>query len=145
MLSIRLLMLLTGAFVASATPQVPSLEGVWRSQGYGYVMEIKGPTLRAFEVTATTCVPGFTARRDDTAIAGREATFKTTGGGVYFIRTGGSGDHRLLHSEGSASDVRIDRLPRLPAVCGHPTPNTPADNFETEPGCNQQQLRHGDF
>ena len=29
-----------------------------------------------------------------------------------------------------ASDVRIDRLPRLPAVCDHPTTNTPENNFE---------------
>jgi hypothetical protein len=35
-----------------------------------------------------------------------------------------------LHNEGSASDVRLDRLPRLPVVCEHSTPNTPAGNFE---------------
>ena len=129
-MSIRLSMLLTGALVAGATPQAPSLEGVWRSQGYGYVIEIKGPMLRAFEVTTTTCVPGFTARGDASAIAGREATFKTEDGGVLFIRDGGPRNRKLLHDEGSASDVRIDRLPRLPAICNHPTANTPADNFE---------------
>jgi hypothetical protein len=35
----------------------------------------------------------------------------------------------LLHSEGSASDERLDRIPRLPAVCDHPTENTPAGNL----------------
>ena len=129
-MSIRLSMLLTGALLAGATPQAPSLEGVWRTQGYGYVIEIKGTTLKAFEVTATTCVPGYTAQREAIAIAGREATFKTEDGSVFFIRDGGRSDHKLLHNEGSASDVRIDRLPRLPAVCDHPTANTPADNFE---------------
>jgi hypothetical protein len=29
-----------------------------------------------------------------------------------FVRAGGSADHKLLHSEGSASDERIDRIPR---------------------------------
>lgn len=26
--------------------------------------------------------------------------------------------------------MRIDRLPRLPPVCDHPTPDTPLNNFE---------------
>jgi hypothetical protein len=130
MMCIRLVMLLVGALVAGATPQEPSLEGVWRSQGYGYVIEIRGGMLKALEVTTTTCVPGFTAQRDATVSAGREATYKTEAGNVFFIRDGGSRDHKLMHNEGSASDVRIDRLPRLPAVCDHPTANTPADNFE---------------
>jgi hypothetical protein len=130
MTPVRLSILLAAALVAGSSPQAASLDGVWRSQGYGYVVEIRGPVLKAYEVTETTCLPGFTARRDDTAVAGREATFKTEDGTVYFIRAGGLDDHRVLHSEGSASDVRIDRFPRLPVVCSNPTPNTPADNFE---------------
>ncbi len=61
---------------------------------------------------------------------GRDATFKTPEGNVFFVRAGGTPDRRVLHFEGSASDVRIERLPRLPAICDHPTPNTPMDNFE---------------
>ena len=116
--------------LANAPSKAPSLDGVWRSQGYGDVFEITGPNLKAFEVTATTCLPGLTAVRDDSAIAGREATFRTEGGGEFFVRAGGSGDHRIFHNEGSASDVRFDRLQRLPAACDHPTPNTPEANFE---------------
>src|SRR5262249_48540209 len=39
-------------------------------------------------------------------------------------------DHKLLHGDGSASDIRIDRLPKRPAICEHPTENTPIGNFE---------------
>jgi len=130
MVSVRLSMLLAGAPVAVVCAQTPSVEGVWLSQGYGCVFEISGLTLKAFEVTATSCVPGFTAERDTTAVPGREATFKTADGDVWFIRGGGASDHKRLHHDGSASDVRIDRLPRLPEVCDHPTENTLADNFE---------------
>src|SRR5262249_13016378 len=70
------------------------------------------------------------AQREDTSIAGREATFKTTDGDVFFVRSGGRADHRLLHNVSSASDVRIDRIAKLPATCEHPTPNTPQGNFE---------------
>jgi hypothetical protein len=106
------------------------LDGVWRSKGYGDVYEIRGSSLNAFEVTATTCVPGGTAERDGSVESGREATFKTPDGGVFFVRSGGTADHKVAHREGSASDVRIDRLPGRPAVCNQPTPNTPEDNFE---------------
>ena len=125
MIPIRLWLFIAGALVATSSVQADSLDGVWRSIGYGYVFEIKGPDLKAFEVTATTCVPGLAATRDDIAIDGREATFRTRNGAQFFFRAGGSGDHRVMHNEGVASDVRIDRLPRLPAVCENPTTNTP--------------------
>jgi hypothetical protein len=116
--------------VANGAPaQSPSMDGVWRSQGYGHVFEIHGPTLNAFEVTNTTCVAGEPATVDTTPVPGRIATFRNPGGEM-FVREGGSADHKLLHSEGSASDERIDRIPRLPAVCDHPTENTPAGNLE---------------
>ncbi len=122
--------LLVWALLVSAPAQTATLEGVWRTQGYGFVFEITGSRLRAFEVTSTTCVPGFTAQMNAATTAGREATFKRQDGDDFFIRAGGSQDHKILHSQGSASDVRIDRLPRLPAVCDHPTPDTPSGNFE---------------
>lgn len=107
-----------------------SMEGFWRSQGYGSVFEIKGPDLKAYEVTASTCVPSFNARRNSEAVADREATFTTKDGDTYFIRPGASPDHKLLHRDGSASDMRVDRVSELPAVCAPATPNTPIDNFE---------------
>ena len=122
--------LLSGILLAILPLQAQSADGVWRSRGYGDVFEIQGPTVKTYQVTSTTCVPGFTAQRDSATAAGREATFSHDGGEVFFIRAGGKRDHKLLHNEGSASDVRLDRLPRLPAVCDHPTPNTPAVNFE---------------
>ena len=118
------------AVVASGAPaQSPTMDGVWRSQGYGNVFDIHGATLKAFEVTNTTCVAGEPAAVDTTPGPGRMATFKTSRSEA-FVRAGGSADHKLLHREGSASDERIDRIARLPVVCDHPTENTPAGNFE---------------
>ena len=107
-----------------------SLDGVWKSQGYGYILEINNNKLKAFEVTTRTCVPAFTAKRDGSSIPNRETTFRTADGDVYFVRADQGGDHRRLHSEGSASDIRIDRVPSMPGVCEPPTGNTPLDNFE---------------
>src|SRR5215470_12818292 len=116
--------------LSGSSAQKQTLDGVWRSEGYGMVFDIQGATLKSFEVTATTCVLGDPAQREDTSIAGREATFKTTDGDLFFVRSGGRADHRLLHNVSSASDVRIDRIAKLPATCEHPTPNTPQGNFE---------------
>jgi hypothetical protein len=106
------------------------LDGVWRSQGYGYVFEIRGPVFKAFELTQTTCVLGFTAQRQAAPANGREATFKSKDEGVFFVKTGGLNDHKLLHQEDAVADVHIDRIENLPPLCDHPTTNTPPQNFE---------------
>jgi len=122
--------LLTGAFAFAGFIAAQSLDGIWLSQGYGYVFEIQGPVLKTFEITTRTCVPGFTAQRQNTVAAGQEATFKTKDKEVYFVRTGGTGDHKLLHQGDAVTDIRIDRIMKLPAACDQPTANTPFNNFE---------------
>jgi len=120
----RLSILVVGSFLpfASASPQ--ALEGVWQSQGYGNVYEIRGATLNAFEVTTQTCVHSFTANRLMIVTPGREATFKAPKGDMFVISAGGADDHKLLNH------LKIDRLPRMPGVCDPPTANTPLDNFD---------------
>jgi len=72
--------------------QAQSVDGLWRSEGYGIVFDIHGQNLKTFEVTDATCVVGGVAQREGTGIAGREATFKSTDGDVFFIRSGGAAD-----------------------------------------------------
>lgn len=120
MLRLILLWILIATFAGAQ-----SFDGIWRSQGYGFVFEIHGPALKAFEVTASTCVPGFTADLDSAG-----SMFKTKDGDVFSFRLGGAADRALLHFEGVAADIHMDRLPHLPAVCQHFTENTPPGNFE---------------
>src|SRR5215471_4115498 len=117
----RLLVFIVVLLVSVSSGAAESLDGLWRSQGYGYLFEIQGASLKTFEVTITTCVPGLTARRDPTQVPDREATFNTNDGDVFFIRAGGAPDRKLLHNEGAASDIRIERLPKMPDVCSRPT------------------------
>jgi hypothetical protein len=112
-----------------------SFDGVWRSEGYGDVFVIKGPDWKTFEVTSATCVAGFSATRSAGTNVNREATFRAnedfdTDSPQFFVRLNGSNDHKHLHLEGAASDIRIDRIPRIPVVCDHLTPDTPQNNFE---------------
>jgi hypothetical protein len=107
-----------------------SIDGIWKTRGYGMIIEINGPMFKSFEVTATTCVPGITARRNQEKIFGREATYTTAEGQVFFVRSSVNLRHKTMHKEGSASDIGIDRISKLPAVCEHPTLNTPEGVFE---------------
>ena len=126
---IRFIAAMVAIGLAGSPVWAQSLDGIWKSEGYGAVIEIHGPKVNAFQVTTTTCVPSGTAEREDGSVPGREEIFKTDRGGEFFIRTGGTAHHKVLHNQGSASDVCIDRIRRLPGVCRHPTPNTPQGNF----------------
>ncbi len=77
------LTVLSCCLLATSAASPKSLDGFWRSEGYGYVFEIKGAALNAFEVTTTTCVPGLSAQRQRTLTTGREATFKSRDDGVF--------------------------------------------------------------
>jgi hypothetical protein len=57
----RLSMLVASSLIPVASAAAQSLEGVWRSQGYGYVFEIQGPVLKAFEVSTTVRLAGLTS------------------------------------------------------------------------------------
>ena len=52
------------------------LDGLWRSEGYGYVFEINNKILEAFEVTTRTCVRGFTAKRDSSSFVTERRRFE---------------------------------------------------------------------
>src|SRR5215470_3701914 len=102
--SARLVIVAVSLFFAPVTAfGADSLDGIWRSQGYGYVFNFQGSALKAFEVTRTTCVPGFTATRLPAAGPGHEVTFTTTDTDVFFVRPGGDAVHQTLHFDGSAS------------------------------------------
>ena len=106
-----------------------SLDGTWRSEGYGWVFDIKGDSLRAREVTAVSCLPSFRAHRD-TVPAGAVAAFTFDGSPTTIQVLSGSSDAELrLHLEGSASDYVIRRA-RAPLVCESETPKDSRTVFD---------------
>lgn len=105
--AIQICALLSTALLSVAPAIGQSLDGVWRSEGYGYAFNVRGGEWTAFEITSTTCVSGVTATRSGGAMADREASFKRTDGVSFFLRRGGNNDHRVLHFDGSASGFGI--------------------------------------
>ena len=80
---IRTSILLIGVALGIASMRAESLDGVWRSEGYGLVFQIQGSNLKTFEVTTSTCVADGTALRDGAVSNSREATFKTSDAHVF--------------------------------------------------------------
>jgi hypothetical protein len=118
------------AFLTVASERQHSLHGFWESEGYGFVFEVSGSTMKSFEVTKTSCVASFVARKRSSSVLGREATFETKDDGVFFVRTGGTNDRKLLHQEETVPDILIRRVTALPPVCRQPTADTALGNFE---------------
>lgn len=108
-----------------------SLDGTWRSDGYGWVIDIRGDTLRAREITAISCIPSFSATREASTPAGAVAAFKFVGPPIILqVLRGTSADEMRLHLEGSASDYIIRRASAAPSVCEQETPKDMLTTFD---------------
>ncbi len=112
-----------------AAPAPTGLQGVWQSDGYGFVFESTGAdSLQAYEVTRTTCLPSFKAARQAVTPPGTESAYRTDG--QVLAVTGVDSTQKQLKSDGAASYMTIRRIAKRPAVCDQPTPDTPAGNFD---------------
>jgi hypothetical protein len=109
---------------AFSAGEAAPLDGVWQTQGYGQIWRFHGTEGDTFEITGKSCLPSFKLKQTG------EGAFRDEDGGALTIRAGGDQDHRLVHAEGSASDIRISRLARLPKICESATPDTPGNNFD---------------
>ncbi|MBN9660113.1 MAG: S41 family peptidase [Acidobacteria bacterium] len=102
------------------------LDGVWRSVGYGDVYAVHGKDWQTFEVTGSTCVAGFRARR----VAGRGDRFRAKEGDSFSVVEEGTGPLKRLVRAGALNSVLMERVAALPSSCSPPTANTPLGNFD---------------
>ena len=107
-----------------------SAVGLWATEGYGLVFDVRPDTVASFEVTKVSCIPTTTARTVAPP-AGALTAFTLSDAPVTFVVLPGStpNDARV-HVAFAASDMIIHRIDRKPATCDAPTPNTPISNFD---------------
>lgn len=119
------------ALIAAGCFAAPTaLDGVWISEGWGFVYSVRGADCQTFEVTSTTCVAAGTAKRLPRNLAGMEATFKAHDRNVFSIGAGGDADHKRVVTPGGLTGIDIHRIAALPKSCAPTTPNTPPGNFD---------------
>ncbi|MEU7576923.1 S41 family peptidase [Streptomyces sp. NPDC041068] len=111
---------LAGGAIAPATAaQRPSVDGVWRVDGYGTVLSIADGRLQEYQTTAVSCLKGDSAK--ETA----RGVYRAADGTVLTVRPEGS-----LHAAGSAGDRKLRRVARLPESCGRRMPKDPVTAFD---------------
>ena len=110
------------ARVAWCAPQ----EGLWRSDGYGYLIQLDGAKLKVYELTSISCMLSVTGERKSDS--GSEAVFALDGDMARFFAGTTPGEARL-HFDGAASDVILHRVEAKPKLCDHEPENTPQSNY----------------
>ncbi|MGH4035622.1 S41 family peptidase [Actinomycetota bacterium Odt1-20B] len=108
----------------------PGVQGTWRIQGDSTLLSIAHGTLRTYQTTAVSCLPGDTARRTGrgTVPAGT-VTYKGDEN-TYQVRPGKGGARATLHYEGSTGDRTLRRVAELPESCGESAPDGKRATFD---------------
>ncbi|MFG2137004.1 S41 family peptidase [Streptomyces sp. NPDC048650] len=115
---------------AGDTRPARSLEGSWRMDGYGTLVTIKGRTLRTYETTAVSCLPG--------SVTGTRAGAPDAGGGSRFtvpdsapLTVSPAGARRAaLTFEDNVGRRTLHRVGTLPDRCTKRPPRDPRAVFD---------------
>ena len=104
-------------------------DGVWRTEGYHWIIKVDHGQAQTFDLTSLSCLPNHTSTQ-----LGDTGTDGAVSFGAHNVATetlrrlpDGEGRLRLL---GTAADITLTALPTLPDACTHPTPNDPLTNFD---------------
>ena len=121
---------LAGAAGRIEAQPAPRWTGLWATEGYGLVFDVRADTVASFEVTSVSCV---SADRYPvtTSPAGAIGAFRAPNAPIVLaVLPGKTAADARIHLGFAASDMIIHRIERKPAACDQPTPNTPRSNFD---------------
>jgi len=122
------LSVLLSVSLAAALQSQRSLDGIWLSDGYGYMLEIAGDQMRLTQVTPVSCLP--TGQGSRQASAAGAPVFVVADFGRITLLPGASSDEKQISLPGRASNIVIRRVSEKPAACTRETRDTPESNFE---------------
>ena len=97
-----------------------TLDGIWKSDGYGMIAEVKDGKARAYQISGDICMR-------ESARWERLSSFLE---GINITPEAG-GQTALLAAPFAQHRIRVHRIPALPAACARPAENTPLGNFDT--------------
>jgi hypothetical protein len=112
----------------SPTPAA-AVDGVWRTDGYGWVVQVAGGHARTFDVTSLSCLLNGDLTQvggdgQDGAVSfGRKDSARET----VRATSATQGELRLL---GTAADIDLVRIPALPDTCTRPIAKDPLTTFD---------------
>src|ERR1700730_11003766 len=138
----------TRAGSKSVTP-----EGIWRSEGYGYVFQVDKSQVQAFEITSVSCIPTWKSPRIDKGPAETDAPAwlenplqrhdsEAYNLGWWFGAGFAGGDEafqilptkkknvQILHKIDGYDEYILHRMTGLPQACTQVSENTPLANYD---------------
>jgi hypothetical protein len=116
--------------------EADSLQGLWKSDGYGYIFEVKGDELSIFDVTKNNFTPNFTGNNVDQTPGDGDVDFEVdfTGSGSAIlelkIKSTTDDDVKIIDPGGDSTEITLQRIDEKPSVSEQPTPNDPLTNFD---------------
>lgn len=116
---------------AGATHGDDRLDGIWRTDGYSTIVQISGGTMKTYDTTAVSCLPGllFSAGSHEVRADGTR-TFTDNDGTISTITLARAAGRATWRIDANVNSRALTKLPALPAACSAPTPNTPAEVFD---------------
>jgi hypothetical protein len=122
---------------ANASPP-NNLNGLWLTDGYRQLIEIRGDTLSIYQLTKSSCLQGLTAKRSNDGAGVHEARFlgsefnqDISSQDDFRLRYGRDNNHLNMHTVGAIADVELMRVNVKPAPCLQPPlADTPINNFD---------------
>src|SRR5512138_1737363 len=97
--------LIVQPLTGSPAIKTESLDGYWLSDGYGYLVEIKGSELKLFEITPLSCFPTETLTLQPEPADPRGMRFVSKDAGAVFLSPGPSPNSEWFFVPGAASKV----------------------------------------
>lgn len=114
--------------LVSVAARAQSAEGLWQSDGYGLLVEVRGSKMNAFELTSISCLPAWSAELDASRSNAHSAVFAMEQGAVT-ISPGPADDKKSMYLNFSVSTIRLNRLHQRPSTCSAATADTPQNNY----------------
>src|SRR5438105_1490836 len=93
-----------------------SLDGYWLSDGYGYLVEIKGGAIKLYEITPLSCLFSDTFKLKAEPADSRGMRF-VNDDDVIFLTPGASPNSEWVHALGAASKMLFRRAAARPEAC----------------------------
>ncbi len=107
---------LAAAGPASASAHAAArVDGVWRADGYGTIVQITNGVMKTYDMTAISCLPDSLDSND---------------GSASTVTLGPGPDRATWRIDANVNSRALTRLPSLPAACTKATPDTPTEVFD---------------
>ncbi len=117
---LALILIITSALATSAFGAANNLrDGIWKSRGYGYLLQVEGDQLAVYDITANSCIKneavtfGFSAMRN--------ALHDPFGSADDQLRIRLPFEHQIFH---------FDLLPAMPSACSKNMASDPLTTFD---------------